>query len=134
MKRAKAGFTLIEMMLVIALIGILSAMIIPEMRGSFGDALLRSTSRELVNAFSLANSRAVGLNQAQRFRFERSSGRYRIEMRLRENGKTGEFVPAKDVAGGEGTLDSRIAIGRDPFTFAYLRGNTHRNLYRIPLP
>src|SRR6516162_8771785 len=45
------GFTLVELMVVIVLIGILSAMILPNMKGTYGDALLRSTSRELVNAF-----------------------------------------------------------------------------------
>jgi prepilin-type N-terminal cleavage/methylation domain-containing protein len=41
------AFTLIELMVVIVLIGIMTAMIIPEMKGTFEEALLRSTAREL---------------------------------------------------------------------------------------
>src|SRR5204863_8720326 len=60
-ERSHSGFTLIELLVVIALFGILSAMIIPEMRGSYEEALLRSTSRQLVNVCNLAYSRAVSM-------------------------------------------------------------------------
>lgn len=103
------AFTLIELMVVVALIAIMTAMILPEMRGTYEDALLRSTSRELVNAFSLAYSRAVSFNQPYRVRIERRTGKYQVEKLMREHGREG-FVPLRDVAGGEGTLDPRIAI------------------------
>ena len=64
-RRNRAGFTLIELMVVITIIGIVTAVMIPEMKGSYQDALLRSTSRELINAFDLAYSRAVSLNQGE---------------------------------------------------------------------
>ena len=105
-----AAFTLIELMVVIALIGILSAAILPEMKGTYEDALLRSTGRELVNVFQLAYSRAVTLNQVQRVRIDESTGRYLLEAPAREPGVNGAFVPVKDVPGSEGTLDSRIAV------------------------
>jgi len=79
----RSGFTLIEMMVVLVLIGILSAMILPEMKGTYGDALLRSSARDLVNVFSIASSRAVSLNQLHVVRINappvatRSSGRAR---------------------------------------------------------
>jgi len=106
----RGGFTLIEIMMVIALIGILSAMIIPELKGTYEDALLRSTSRELVSLFSLASSRAVSLNQVHRVRLEPGSGRYFIERRPGARGKRSDFIAAKEVLGGEGQLDTRVAI------------------------
>ena len=109
-KTRNQAFTLVELMVVIALIGILSAMILPAMRGTYGDALLRSSSRELVNVFSLAYSRAVSINQVHRVRFEKSSGRYVIERCVREAAQGDEFAPVKDVAGCEGELDQRISL------------------------
>jgi len=108
--RSRNAFTLIELMVVVVLIGILSALIIPEMRGTYEDALLRSTSRDLVNAFNIASSRAVSLNQLHRVRLDTKSGRYVIEKRVRENAQGNEFAPLKDVSEGEGRLDTRISI------------------------
>jgi len=107
---AESAFTLIELMIVVVLIGILSAMIIPEMKGGYQDALLRSTSRNLVNVFSIASSRAVSLNQLHRVRLDVKTGRYVIEKRTRETVQGDEFAPLKDVSEAEGTLDTRISI------------------------
>lgn len=97
-------------MVVIVLIGILTAMIIPEMKGTFEDALLRSTSRRLIDVFSLASSRAVSLNQLHRVRLDEKTHRYALERRVRD-GQTGpEFAPVEDAPDSKGELDSRISL------------------------
>jgi type II secretion system protein H len=108
-RRGRPGFTLVELMVVITIIGIMTAMMIPEMKGTFQDALLRSTSRELINVFGLAYSRAVSLNQVRRVRLDEKTGRYLVEKQVTENGQE-NFVPADDVPGGKGELDSRITV------------------------
>ena len=105
----RGGFTLIELTVVIALIAILTAMIIPEMRGTYEDALLRATGRELVNAFELASSRAISLNQAHRVQLDVKTGKYLVARKIRISGRD-EYSPLADVAGGEGSLDPRIAV------------------------
>ena len=107
--RRRAGFTLTELMVVIVIIGIMTALMIPEMKGSFQDALLRSSSRDLVNVFDLACSRAVSLNQVRRVRFEEQTGRYEVEKQVSERGED-VFVPVDDVPENKGQLDSRISI------------------------
>lgn len=104
------AFTLIELMVVLALIGILTAMIIPEMRGTYEDALLRSSGRELVNVFSLASSRAVTINQTQRVHLDPDSGRYVMERRVRAGQAEDSFAPVKDVAGSQGKIDARVSM------------------------
>lgn len=103
------AFTLIELMTVIVIIGIMTAMIIPEMRGTYEDALLRSTSRDLVSVFDLASSRAVSLNQMHRVRLDTATGQYVVERRVRAGGLE-EFLPLTDISGCTGTLDKRITI------------------------
>jgi len=106
------GFTLVEMLVVVVIISIMSAAIIAEMRGTYQDALLRSTSRELAGAFNLASSRAISINRPHRIRLDRVAHRYFLERSMR--GGT-DFFPARDVPGGSGTLDSRITIAiREP--------------------
>lgn len=107
--RFNKAFTLIELIIVIALVAIMSAMIIPELRGTYEDALLRSAGRKLIDACSVAQSRAVALNQPHRVRIETGAGKYRVEKRVRGQGVT-DFVPAIDAPGAEGELDQRITI------------------------
>ncbi len=106
----KLGFSLIELMVVIVLIGIMAAMIVPEMQGTYEDALLRATSRRLVDVFHLAYSRAVSLNQLHRVRFDKITGRYFIERAVQAAEHGSGFVPARDIPEGEGTLDRRISV------------------------
>jgi type II secretion system protein H len=103
----RLGFTLVEMLVVVAIISIMSVAIVAEMHGTFQDALLRSTSRELAGAFNLASSRAISINRPHRIRLDRVAHRFVLERSAR--GGT-EFHPARDVPGNSGTLDSRITI------------------------
>jgi type II secretion system protein H len=109
-RRSQEAFTLIELMVVMLLMGILSAMILPAMKGTFGDALLRSSGRDLVNVFSLAYSRAVSVNQIHVVRLDQQNRKYTVERRVHSQGKRQEFTPLKDVAGSSGQLDARIEI------------------------
>jgi type II secretory pathway pseudopilin PulG len=97
-------------MIVIVLIGILSAAILPEMQGTFEAALLRSTSRKLVTVFQLANSRAITLHETQQVRLDRKNGRFFLEGMSRQGEASGRLQPVRDVPGCEGELDTRIAI------------------------
>jgi type II secretory pathway pseudopilin PulG len=100
-------------MVVITIIGIMTALMIPEMKGTFQDALLRSSSRELINVFDLAYSRAVSLNQIRRVRLDEKTGRYVVEKQVLTNGQE-DFVPVDDVPGNQGQLDPRIAVEFHP--------------------
>ena len=108
-RRRLGGFTLIELMVVITIIGIMTALMIPEMKGSFQDALLRSNSRELINVFNLAYSRAVSLNQTRLVLLDEATGRYQVEKQIMENGQE-NVVPADDMPGDKGQLDPRITV------------------------
>ena len=104
------AFTLIELMVVIAVIGIAGVMIVPEMKGAYQDALLRAACRELVDTFQLAYSRAVSLNVDHRVRIDEGSHRYVIEAADPRSAPRSEFHPLKGFAGCEGKLDRRVSV------------------------
>ena len=105
----RAAFTLTEMMVVVLIVGIMTAVIIPEMRGTLGDSLLRSTSRDLINAFSLASSRAIGQGRPYRVELDTANGRYLVERQV-HNGDREDFAPVPDASDATGKLDPRIKV------------------------
>ena len=97
-----AGFTLIELMIVVILIGIFSGLMVAEMRGTYEDALLRSTARKIISAVNLASSKAITSNQAHALVLEPEEGRLRIVLD-RESGSLEEEK-----------LDARIQVDVHP--------------------
>ncbi len=107
-RRWRQAFTLMELMVVLMLIALLSAVIVPEMRGSFEDAILRASTRQFIDAFSLASSRSVSLNQTHRIRLDRAAGQYVLEQRAGGDARRPRFEPVRDSSASRGRIDSRV--------------------------
>lgn len=109
-RAGRGGFTLIELMVVLLLMAVLTGVMVAEMRGTFEDALLRSSARELISACQMASSRAVTINQPHTLVIEDEGGAYAIERIARDQETGGRPRKVRDVPGGEGTLDERITV------------------------
>jgi len=107
--RARSGFTLIELMVVLVVIGILALAILPEMHGVYENALLRSATRQWTDVIGLTYSRAVSGNQAHRIRWDGRMGEYFIERHSNAPGNREGFVPVEDDT-GRGKIDPRISV------------------------
>jgi len=124
---SQSGFTLTELVVVLVIMGIMAAMVIPQMQGSYEDALLRSSSRKIISALGLAYAQTVSKNQIHRMRLEMgpsatatsttstststtATRRYVIEKKARGVASNDGFVPVRDLGGSEGEIDSRIMI------------------------
>ncbi|MCL4181596.1 MAG: prepilin-type N-terminal cleavage/methylation domain-containing protein [Verrucomicrobia bacterium] len=110
MSRGRAGFTLLELMVVCVVIGVMTAMILPEMRGTLEEARLRSSGRGLVSVFQLARSRAITTREAHRVRFDLENHRCHLERRARPEESVSGYVPAGVPLGTSGALDPRIEV------------------------
>lgn len=105
------AFTLMELIVVVVIIGIMTVAIVAEMKGTFEDALLRSSARKVVGAASLAHSQSVTAYRPHRLLFDTATGRYRIEeWRSDPDGEGHGFRAIPHLPGAEGDLDPRISL------------------------
>lgn len=105
--RRREAFTLIELMVVVVVIGIVSAVIIPEMRGTYEEAVLKAVARQFTGACNLAYSRAVSLQRPHRLVINLGKQNYSIEQK---GGEAPGFSKLKDVSGSDREFDSRITV------------------------
>lgn len=104
------GFTLVEVMIVLVLVGVLAATILPEMKGSYEEALLRSSGRTLLSVLQLAHSQAVSLSLPHRVRLDPATGRYAIERSGGAEAAGAGVMAAAALPGRVGQIDQRIAL------------------------
>src|SRR5262249_27782851 len=77
-RRQRSGFTLLEVLLVMAILVILMAVSFPSMMAMYGDSKVRGAADEVVGAWAEARARAIDDGIAYRFAVMPGKERYRI--------------------------------------------------------
>lgn len=122
------AFTLIELMVVLALIGILSAVLLPEMRGSLEEVQLRSNARKLAEACDVAFSRAVATGRMLHLEWDPTRGSFHVIQDPEDSpGRRGSRSGPRsggpiDFPGASGTIDPRITVTLQRLTSASAAG------------
>lgn len=94
--------------MVILVITVVSAMVIPELRGSLDEALLRASARQITGACDVAYTRAVAAGRTHHLRLDPATGRYHVESDPAPGpGRAAGKVDAPDASG---TLDPRVTV------------------------
>ena len=106
----RGGFTLIELMVVLVVLGILAASIAPSFSGTREEARLRSSAAQLVALMRLASSQSLATNRPCRVRILSENRRYVLE--TQQDGVEGRagYQPAEQLPGYSGTLPETIRI------------------------
>jgi len=110
------GFTLVELSVVVVLIGIMLSLIIPEMQGTYEDALLRAAARKIVSVCSLAHSQSITTGEDHRVRLDLKQNRYTLERQGSEADSPGSFREVRNLPDGQGSWDERIQMTLAPLT------------------
>ena len=93
MMRSSKGFTIIEMMIVIAIIGILSMIAVPDFLGLTSRARLKSAARDIVSNMQLARVKAIRDGSPWAVQFDTGDARYRV---LSNKGADGNWNTGDD--------------------------------------
>ncbi len=97
------GFTLLELLVVLVLLGIIAVLVAPGLGGSLENAKLKTASRELLATLRVRRSEAITQGRMITLRFAEDESSYRVDgepVRLAE-GLSVVYQPATG-AGGEG--------------------------------
>ncbi len=92
MAREQRGFTLIEILAVVAILALVAAFVVPNMSG-FRVRALRSEARQLAAQLELARQRAIVTGVPHRVWIELDQAEYRLEW-LAEDPETAELAAA----------------------------------------
>ena len=102
------GFTLVELMIVMVIIAVMTALMIPDMKGSYEEALLKSNARKLSAAFNTAYSKAITTHQLHRVRIDTVEGKLFVEARTKEIETP--YLPLKEFDRKDSQLHSNISM------------------------
>lgn len=82
--RSSAGFSLLEMILVLAIAGLVAALVIPTLPGALESARLRGSAGEVRATFTLARTLAVSEARNRSVAFDLERGEYGIDGEARK--------------------------------------------------
>ncbi|RZB38435.1 MAG: hypothetical protein SRB2_00183 [Desulfobacteraceae bacterium Eth-SRB2] len=133
--RKKAGFTLTELVIVIAVLGILTAVAVPSFLSWLPKYRLRSAVRDLYSNQQLAKMAAIKTNQKCRVNYRVNPDQYRVSL-LKKT------VMLKDYGSGvkfEGPNKKTFAVDTITFNsrgtsnagYAYLSNSGNTDYYRV---
>lgn len=97
------GFTLVELMVVIIVVSILTAVMVPQFTGTHEEELLRAAGRDLVGAMKYASSQAVTRHQIHRLHIDPRRGEFWLEAETK-------FRDFERISEGAGHMDERITV------------------------
>jgi type II secretion system protein H len=108
-KRSEKGFTLIELMIVIAVLGLMLALTIPRL-GEIGEANLKRSARHLTGMIRYLRDNSQAQKKKYRIKFDIQNGHYWAELLTQTSDKTEEFKRYQSVMVGEESLSGQTTF------------------------
>ena len=127
--KSSKGFTIIEMMIVIAIIGVILTVAAPNFNAYRQNTNLKEAARDISSDISLYRQRAVTENRGYKITFSAAANTYTIQQETVTNGvRTGNYVALITQTVGAGNANIVISGTPSPsfsevfLLFLFLRG------------
>jgi len=104
------GFTLVEMVVVVAIIGLILASVAVRFDSITASARLRSNAREIASTIGLAHSQASSTGRSHNIVFDTENCQYWVESNLQS--ESGDWLPKKRVLYDDVSFED-IQVGED---------------------
>lgn len=109
---AEAAFTLIELVVVVAMLGILIAMVVPIYGGSMTSMRIRNTQSDFVSLIEYIQERAVTDGREYRLYIDKPEGLYWVMYIVGRDGEEKDFEPETREYGRERYLPEGLIVER----------------------
>lgn len=109
-RMSKRGFTLLELVLVTALILVFAALAVPRLQGTYQNLELRNRMLTLRKVIELTQHRAIVTREAIRMRIDSVTG----ALELAKAGENGDFAPLADRFAGKLILEEPWHLAIEP--------------------
>jgi prepilin-type N-terminal cleavage/methylation domain-containing protein len=121
----RSGFTLLEVMLVMAILVILAAVALPSLEAMYGDTKLRGAADEVRGAWAEARARAIDSGNNYRFAIKAGTGRYRVAP------DSPDFWDGTNESAEDGDT-GQVLTGSLPKGITFGDGNPNQNKQALP--
>jgi len=95
-QRSKDGFTLIEVLLVMLIVGLITAVAVPSMREMFSDVGIESAARDIATTLRYAHERAILDGKRYRMRLDLDADTYWLEAQEKRGKAADRLVAVED--------------------------------------
>lgn len=115
------GFTITELMVVLAIVGVLTVIATPNLSRWSTSIRMESATREIASTLQLARTRAITQNASIRITFDTSANTYQLQQRDSvDTTKWNNIESAKKLPNGV----QLVSVSGNPITFQSGRGST----------
>ncbi len=129
---SRTGVTAVEMLLVVLLVSVVTAMTVPSFRQTYGRFCLQKTAEDLAYVMRYAQSRAIAKNRQMRLEFSADWTSYFLAQKTEGDARAGDFERFSGRLGRDFQILKDIKVQAEgPYIIFWPDGNIDRQSLEV---